>query len=76
MGESNFTPNYQFEQPHEDAFYDVGVSNRNMEKIDTLLKRQAVSLAQLVEYLNYMPINGGDFDGNDNQNLTIDGGTY
>lgn len=30
----------------------------------------------MAEYLNYMPINGGDFDGNDNTHVSIDGGTY
>jgi len=30
----------------------------------------------LEEYLNYMPINGGSFDGNDNTHVSIDGGTY
>lgn len=34
------------------------------------------SLEHMTEYLNYMPINGGDFDGNDNVNVGIDGGTY
>lgn len=30
----------------------------------------------LEDYLNYMPINGGDFDGNDDTHISIDGGTY
>lgn len=34
------------------------------------------SLEHMKEYLNYMPINGGDFDGNDSTHVSIDGGTY
>ena len=34
------------------------------------------SLEHMTEYLNYMPINGGDFDGNDDTHVIIDGGTY
>lgn len=33
-------------------------------------------LDALTEYLNFMPINGGDFDGNDPTGPIIDGGTY
>jgi len=33
-------------------------------------------LADMMNYLNYMPINGGEFDGNDSEGPTIDGGTY
>lgn len=35
-----------------------------------------VQLEQMTDYLNYMPINGGDFDGNDDTHVSIDGGTY
>lgn len=34
------------------------------------------NLLELVEFLNFMPINGGDFDGNDPLGPLIDGGTY
>jgi|GEM_PF-3182065 len=33
-------------------------------------------LNALAYYLNFMPINGGEFDGNDPVGPTIDGGTY
>ncbi|RAU96845.1 hypothetical protein [Paenibacillus sp. YN15] len=33
-------------------------------------------LADLRNYLDYMPINGGDFDGNDPSGVVVDGGTY
>lgn len=36
-------------------------------------------LEDMSKYLNYMPVNGGtfeDFDGNGNENVMIDGGTY
>lgn len=36
----------------------------------------AVQIVNLRDYLNYMPINGGDFDGNDPAGPVIDGGTY
>ena len=40
-----------------------------LSNIDALLE-------DMTEYLNFMPINGGDFDGNDNTHVSIDGGTY
>lgn len=33
-------------------------------------------IGQLTSYLEYMPINGGAFDGNEPSGVTIDGGTY
>lgn len=30
----NYTPNYNLEKPTEDEFYDVGVQNGNMDKLD------------------------------------------
>ena len=33
----NYTQNYNLEKPTEDEFYDVGVQNGNMEKLDTAL---------------------------------------
>lgn len=40
------------------------------------VKNVAKQLADLVDYLGYMPINGGKFDGNEPIGPTIDGGTY
>lgn len=41
------------------------------------LDENSSALVTLTEYLNYMPVNGGDFDGADgNANVTIDGGIY
>lgn len=31
---------------------------------------------QMANYLNYMPINGGNFDGNEPSGVIIDGGIY
>lgn len=36
----------------------------------------SAQLTGIENYLNYMPINGGSFDGNDASNVNIDGGTY
>lgn len=33
-------------------------------------------ITQLKDFLNYMPIDGGNFDGNDDTSTSIDGGTY
>ena len=44
--------------------------------IDNKFNEVTASLEHMTEYLNYMPINGGDFDGNDNTHVSIDGGTY
>lgn len=42
----------------------------------TLKARLDGEMSNLMNYLNYMPINGGDFDGNDPSGPVIDGGTY
>lgn len=42
---STNTPNFNLEKPSEDEFYDVGVQNSNMDKIDTALKTLADEVA-------------------------------
>lgn len=49
---------------------------KRIDKIDEISKTNSASLEDMKEYLNYMPINGGDFDGNNNTHVSIDGGTY
>jgi len=39
------TPNYKFIKPNEEEFYDVKVTNRNLDSIDGELKRIADSVA-------------------------------
>ncbi len=46
--------------------------NAKSEQIGNL----SADIVQLQDYLNYMPINGGDFDGNEPIGVVIDGGTY
>lgn len=48
----------------------------NMAAVPTTAKNAAGAIVELVNYLNYMPINGGEFDGNDPVGPTVDGGTY
>lgn len=38
---ANYTTNYNLEKPLQDDFYDVEISNANMDKIDTALKNNA-----------------------------------
>jgi hypothetical protein len=45
-------------------------------RLDTEHTALSEQLADMMNYLNYMPINGGEFDGNDPVGPTIDGGTY
>jgi len=44
--------------------------------LPTRLNKVDTSLADMTSYLNFMPINGGSFDGNEPTNVLIDGGTY
>ncbi|WP_273485163.1 hypothetical protein [Desulforamulus ruminis] len=56
--------------------------NENLDLIDqnvatkTDLAAHLTEFQQLKDFLNYMPINGGDFDGNEPTGLTVDGGVY
>ena len=50
--------------------------NEKIDEIDNNIVNVNEQMTHMKEYLNYMPINGGDFDGNDNTHITIDGGTY
>ena len=47
-----------------------------IDEIDNNIVNIDEQLEHMAEYLNYMPINGGDFDGNDDTHVIIDGGTY
>lgn len=46
-----------------------------MNNIENGIGNVQNDLTLLQNYLNYMPINGGDFDGNE-PGLVVDGGTY
>lgn len=57
----------------------MGFNADHGKKIDNLnvgLGQVSSQLADMSTYLNYMPINGGTFDGNENNNVMIDGGVY
>lgn len=49
---------------------------QRMNKIEQGIFDSQLQLTQLREFLNYMPINGGSFDGNDPTGPVIDGGIY
>lgn len=44
---ANKTPNYNLTKPLESEFYDVGVQNENMDKIDTQMKANADAIKDL-----------------------------
>lgn len=49
------------------------------ERLDTEQEKISKQFADMTDYLNYMPVNGGtfeSFDGSENDNVIIDGGTY
>ncbi|SMB95306.1 hypothetical protein SAMN00017405_0375 [Desulfonispora thiosulfatigenes DSM 11270] len=55
---------------------DAELFNQINEKLinnDAFLNEKII---QLKEFLNYMPINGGNFDGNEPNGVLIDGGIY
>lgn len=60
----------EYNQELKDA--SEGLETKYTERLNTL----GSHLEDMAEYLNYMPINGGDFDGNDDTHVSIDGGTY
>lgn len=49
---------------------------RRMNNIESGIGDAHSEVVKLKEYLNYMPIDGGDFDGNDPQNVALDGGLF
>lgn len=54
-------------------------SRSEIEDLETKNNELSSQLEDMAEYLNYMPINGGTFeniDGNENNNVIIDGGVY
>lgn len=55
---------------------DARVSGPSGITYSTLKNRLDSEMANLMSYLNYMPINGGSFDGDDPTGPVIDGGTY
>ena len=46
---ANKTTNYKLTKPLESEFYDVGVQNENMDKIDTQMKANADAIEALQE---------------------------
>ena len=44
---ANKTTNYKLTKPLESEFYDVGVQNENMDKIDTQMKANADAIEAL-----------------------------
>ncbi len=76
------TPNLGLKKPLGNEVFNRQAYNENLDLIDqnaakkTILDAHLAEFQQLKDYLNYMPINGGSFDGNDNLNVTIDGGIY
>ncbi|OME21593.1 MULTISPECIES: hypothetical protein [Paenibacillus] len=55
---------------------DARVSSATGTAYPTLKDRLDIEMTSLMAFLNYMPINGGSFDGNDPTGPIIDGGTY
>ncbi|AIQ26965.1 hypothetical protein P40081_01130 [Paenibacillus sp. FSL P4-0081] len=55
---------------------DARVSGPSGITYSTLKMRLDAEMTNLINFLNYMPINGGDFDGSDPSGPVIDGGTY
>jgi len=60
----------------QDTFNIETMLNENWDKIDEKVEENTSAIGQLTSYLEYMPINGGAFDGNEPSGVTIDGGTY
>lgn len=58
------------------ALDDWVASHGEIVDLDNRVDQNTSQLEYLTEYLNYMPINGGDFDGNDDKHVSVDGGTY
>lgn len=54
----------------------IVATKKDIEVIEVKVKNIDEQLLDMKNYLNYMPINGGDFDGSDDLNVNIDGGTY
>lgn len=54
----------------------IVATKKDIEVIEVEVKNIEAQLLDMKSYLNYMPINGGDFDGSDDLNVNIDGGTY
>lgn len=59
-----------------DTFNIKTMLNDNWDKIDDFSKDTKTQIENLKDFLNYMPINGGTFDGNEVSGPVIDGGNY
>lgn len=55
---------------------DARVSASSGVTYSTLKVRLDTEMTNLMNFLNYMPVNGGSFDGDDPTGPVIDGGTY
>ena len=51
-------------------------ARKGEESLGVKINKIDVEFVQLKNYLSYMPINGGDFDGNQESGALIDGGVY
>lgn len=72
-----YTKNYNLKKPSEEDFYNVNDFNSNSEIVDTELKKLDLEFLKLKEFLQYMPIDGGNFlDGNDPLRPNFDGGFF
>ena len=71
------TVNYGLTKPDKNDYYDIDVQNGNLDLIDAALKVTVTELTELKNFLEFMPINGGDFtDGNDPTGAAVDGGIF
>ena len=52
---ANKTTNYKLTKPLESEFYDVGVQNENMDKIDTQMKANADAVEALWWMVRFPP---------------------
>lgn len=50
--------------------------HKDIVQLDNRVAELDSHMEDLTNYLGYMPINGGDFDGNVDTHVSIDGGTY
>jgi hypothetical protein len=72
-----YTNNLNLKKPEPNDYFDQeNHANYNMDVLDSRISLHLAEIQQLKDYLNYMPINGGSFDGNDPLGLTVDGGKY
>lgn len=73
----DYTKNYNLKKPSNEDFYNVEDFNSNVETIDEELKKIDLEFLKIKEYLQYMPMDGGNFlDGNNPLHPNFDGGIF